>query len=461
MAGVVLAGFVALMVWLHDGAAVVPEGEAESAVALVVGRDLDLATAFGLATPWERHLYRWLLLEALDGTAQGLAWLREVAAVSAEPDVDLRLAMLLGEAGRLEEVEELVAAWWDRRPPYRAYAQALAAAYLGEDLDPEDAGLLVGLLGDELGEDTWFHDRLAMLLAGRAGDVAATEAARAARDARGSALLRRVRLLAAADLGTLGAGAVAIVLVALRRRRGAHALRVAGAELPPPWPPGRALAVVLRGGAAAVVVLLVFLLTDVEDDLLRVTTSLAANVAVLPLLLMVRRQLVRPSGRSLALAFGLVPHAGTFPSLVVVTLAVAGVGVLGDWASSALGTALDRTPHWTEWFDGDLVWGSWAVAGVVVLDTCVLAPVVEETVFRGVLFGALRTRMAFGPAALGSGLLFAAAHGYGLIGFGAVLVSGVVWAWAYERTRSLLPGIIAHGANNIAASLAVAMLYRG
>ena len=50
-----------------------------------------------------------------------------------------------------------------------------------------------------------------------------------------------------------------------------------------------------------------------------------------------------------------------------------------------------------------------------------------------------RRRFQWGTAAMLSAALFALAHGYGLIGFLSVFWSGLVWAWAYERTGSLWP----------------------
>ena len=41
-----------------------------------------------------------------------------------------------------------------------------------------------------------------------------------------------------------------------------------------------------------------------------------------------------------------------------------------------------------------------------------------------------------------------------------MLVSGVLWALAYERTRSLLPGLLAHSANNVMSTLWVVGLLR-
>jgi hypothetical protein len=90
-----------------------------------------------------------------------------------------------------------------------------------------------------------------------------------------------------------------------------------------------------------------------------------------------------------------------------------------------------------------------------VLDACVFAPLLEEPLFRGVLYGTLRLCLGPAPATLASAALFALAHGYGAVGFASVFVSGVLWAVAYERTRSLLPGMLAHAASNVQATAIV------
>jgi membrane protease YdiL (CAAX protease family) len=64
------------------------------------------------------------------------------------------------------------------------------------------------------------------------------------------------------------------------------------------------------------------------------------------------------------------------------------------------------------------------------------------------------------PAAFISAGIFALAHGYGLIGFLSVFWSGLIWAWIYERTGSLLPGMIAHAVNNLLVCLSVIALLR-
>ena len=45
-------------------------------------------------------------------------------------------------------------------------------------------------------------------------------------------------------------------------------------------------------------------------------------------------------------------------------------------------------------------------------------------------------------------------------GFAAVTWSGMVWALGYERTRSLLPGMLAHAGSNLLATSSFLLLLR-
>jgi membrane protease YdiL (CAAX protease family) len=105
----------------------------------------------------------------------------------------------------------------------------------------------------------------------------------------------------------------------------------------------------------------------------------------------------------------------------------------------------------------------WAVAGTAAF-VCVVAPMCEETFFRGLLFGALRKLPVaargrdLGPwiAAVIVGILFGLAHTGSAnpeylvpLGFLGFLLCLVRW-----RTRSLYPGMALHSANN---SLALAI----
>lgn len=82
-----------------------------------------------------------------------------------------------------------------------------------------------------------------------------------------------------------------------------------------------------------------------------------------------------------------------------------------------------------------------------------LAPVVEELVFRGLLFGWLAGRWGGGVAAGISSLVFAGAHlepAHILL----VLPLGLLFGWLRWRTGSLLPSMAAHIVNNSFAVVA-------
>jgi membrane protease YdiL (CAAX protease family) len=79
----------------------------------------------------------------------------------------------------------------------------------------------------------------------------------------------------------------------------------------------------------------------------------------------------------------------------------------------------------------------------------VAAPLFEEFIFRGLIFGGLRRSVGFWPAALASSAVFAIMHTS--ISIVPVFALGLATAWAYERTRSLLAPMLAHAAYNACA----------
>ncbi len=81
------------------------------------------------------------------------------------------------------------------------------------------------------------------------------------------------------------------------------------------------------------------------------------------------------------------------------------------------------------------------------LMACVLAPFVEELVFRGFVFNALARYAPFWGAALLSGAAFGLAH-WDASAFAPLWAGGVVLAWTYWRSRSLVSSMLAHGTFN-------------
>ena len=82
----------------------------------------------------------------------------------------------------------------------------------------------------------------------------------------------------------------------------------------------------------------------------------------------------------------------------------------------------------------------------------IVAPVVEELMFRGIGFGLLRPYGAW-VAMLGTGAAVAAIHGL-VEGFPILFAFGVGLAWLRERTGSIYPCILLHGLFNGLALLA-------
>lgn len=83
----------------------------------------------------------------------------------------------------------------------------------------------------------------------------------------------------------------------------------------------------------------------------------------------------------------------------------------------------------------------------------VAAPAVEELVYRGVLYPALRARLGRGWAVAASAVIFAGVHPLLEWRFFVPvtqLLGGLIFAWSYEKTRSLLYPVLFHVTGNAA-----------
>ena len=92
-----------------------------------------------------------------------------------------------------------------------------------------------------------------------------------------------------------------------------------------------------------------------------------------------------------------------------------------------------------------------------ILAAVVLAPLGEELFYRGVLYRWLRQIVPLGIALGLSALLFTAVHWSGDLlhpsGLALVFGSGLLYAWLFERSGSLLPGLLVHVLVNLAGLL--------
>jgi ABC-2 type transport system permease protein len=118
-------------------------------------------------------------------------------------------------------------------------------------------------------------------------------------------------------------------------------------------------------------------------------------------------------------------------------LVAAAAGLLYLYALSALGILEEAVRDS----------GSYAKLGLWVWPLAVIAaPVFEEFIFRGLIFGGLRRSFGMWPATLASAAVFAIMHPS--ISIVPVFIMGVCTAWLYERTRGLLAPMLAHATYN-------------
>lgn len=422
---------------------------AEESLERLVSREMDFQDVMDEIPPWERRLYD------LTGTGpetfeDAIARFDELDEEERSVRADLDLVVLLGESGQLERAATIIEALEATDTAATQYARWLDAAYL--DAPPPDAAArMVEEIRHDLPAD-WFSDTLARRIATRVDDPALQADAEARIEARGRSLLLRVRALTAAAAAVL-LGAI-VLLWRLSRAPGGG--RVAEAPLPPRWRAADGLGLFFRAAFAYLLVpaLVVMLLPRTPASL-----AVMGLLGGLPMLWWLHRYL-KARGESIGETFGLRIREGAGRRVLGWGIVLLGLSLAGEsLLAFALG-GLGVTSHWADGFLEDFLWGAPTMVAAGTLDGVGWAPVFEELAFRGLLYPTLRLRLPPWTAALLSSALFGVAHGYGVQGFAAVTWSGMIWALGYERTRSLLPGILAHAASNLLATSSFLLLLR-
>jgi len=102
--------------------------------------------------------------------------------------------------------------------------------------------------------------------------------------------------------------------------------------------------------------------------------------------------------------------------------------------------------------------GLWGLA-FALISACLLAPVAEEVLYRGVLFRSCRNKLGVIPAALGSSVVFALLHFYDGYGLASVGIFGFSCALLYSATGSLTSVIALHMLYNITIKIPEWIVY--
>lgn len=412
--------------------------------------EADLIYRLGDAT--ERVAGAWLPVRAHARELRERAialWERRVLSDRPSPAAACRLGVIYGHRGYGEHAADMftLAAGLDEQSS--DYYHALSEVYSRDDLSPEQLRREIDVIARRSG---WLVDVALLDCYERLGDEALAAAVHARQTARASRFLAGVTAVSVI-VGLLlltGLGTVAVLLM----RRGLR-FRAARAPLPfaVPW--------TLVDVAEAVAVLLFALVVagliapqtaepaadtpaggTVRAALMGLQYLLVVGATVALILVRVRPRSSQP-WRALGMRFRALARLvgiGIAGYAVFLTGMLAAGALLGSLFGGAL--ALAQT---TEEIIGSA--GSTAEILLYLVLVSVLAPLAEEIIFRGYVYAGLRRFLPVRQAILLGGLVFAAVH----LNADALLVItaiGALLCYLYERTRSLVPGIVAHALHN-------------
>jgi uncharacterized protein len=454
-ASVLLAAFV-FVVWLSWSSTRLDSvGNAEAGLSLIVGRIMELREAISEQSRWERELYSTLLVSTPREVPRAIAWFEELVTRSEDARPVVELAVLEAESGLTQKVAGRVVEWRQLNGDFPKFAKIIEIAYL-EAQDPSGPTEQLDLSVLDKLETRWFHDRLIARLSRSKPDVLSRHEA-----LNFSHLLASIRIYAASTMLIVVTGLVSLFWILARMKSRAAEMIIGTAVIPPAWSGRTALAIILR---CAAFLLLLVVGIGIFVPVPNVNTSLvlvgAYLLGVAVLFKLSRKYLLDRSHKNILEATGVSILPDKWNGMIPWIAVLAAAGIVGDlgivWIADFLGIAV----HWTEWFDEDLVWGNYLELTILLIAIIVGAPVFEEILFRGLIFQTLRQKYSFGTAAGLSAVLFSVVHGYSIAGFFALVWIGFVWAWSVEKTKSLLPAMIAHSLHNLLMSVGLILFLR-
>jgi membrane protease YdiL (CAAX protease family) len=235
--------------------------------------------------------------------------------------------------------------------------------------------------------------------------------------------------------------------VVVAARRGSTWFRIGDAVTVAPWSSADLWAVIVRGMSLGLILSL-GLMAAWRRAGAGGSPPFASAAGLSVVVLLAWNDLLRPRGLRWSGTVGVPARRHTeWRMLALATVAVA-AGALGEFGILALAHRAGVHVSWNEVMIEDLLIGpSWART-LVAIEMVVLAPLIEETIFRGLFYPTLRRTMPPLGAAFASAVAFAAVHGYGGVGTMTLVWGGVVMALLYEMTGTLLLPILVHGATN-------------
>lgn len=177
----------------------------------------------------------------------------------------------------------------------------------------------------------------------------------------------------------------------------------------------------------------------------------ATSMAALPLLPLCR--MYGPRFSRLAEVFGF--RNRDFASLSFLGLGFASMGLL-PWLFHFVDAGLASLGSASSVLDG--LSRSFSDQGELALPlgifwSVLMAPFVEEIVFRGFIFRSVQARWGTLVGMLLSSFVFAGSHFYSINGTIHVFLYGLLFCWVYQRTGKLAASMMVHAGSNLAVTL--------
>lgn len=102
---------------------------------------------------------------------------------------------------------------------------------------------------------------------------------------------------------------------------------------------------------------------------------------------------------------------------------------------------------------------TWFTFSIAFISAAIISPIYEEILYRGFLYKWFRLRWGKVLGILLSSLIFMIVHIPTYNTLSVNFVSGVILAWTYEKSGSIMPGIIIHGLFNGIAVILTTMSF--
>ena len=181
------------------------------------------------------------------------------------------------------------------------------------------------------------------------------------------------------------------------------------------------------------------------------TETLAAAVSEALIVYVVWRLAVRRYASGGWAALGIRSPISVFALLLAPIILLASMGFAGLYELAVESIGIEGlTP---EHLPSEM-FGEGALRALTIVVIAGLIPLVEEIFFRGFLFAGLAARFGVLTGLVVSAAVFAIAHADVKV-MAPIFVTGLLFGWAYHKTKTLWVPIFAHACQNLAAVMLI------